>query len=114
MEGAAFRNSRLIARSRGRGARQVRFVVEALDRLSRRLSDVATFHDRLAFRGQKLFACDRGEIFPLLVGILGAVAQSFLEDLKTKTKRGLRGKRVNGKRSIRRISESLMMNSGTG
>ncbi len=71
-------------------------VVESLDRLSRRLSDVAAFHDRLSFKGQKLFAADRGEISPLLAGILGAVAQGFLEDLKTKTKRGLRGKILAG------------------
>ncbi len=71
-------------------------VVESLDRLSRRLSDVAAFHDRISFKGQKLFACDRGEISPLLAGILGAVAQGFLDDLKVKTKRGLRGKILSG------------------
>ena len=71
-------------------------VVEAIDRMSRRLSEVAAFHDALAFRGQKLFACDRGEISPLMAGILGAIGQSFLEDLRTKTKRGLRGKVLAG------------------
>ncbi len=71
-------------------------VVEALDRLSRRLADVAAFHDVLSFRGQKLHACDKGEISPLLAGILGAVAQGFLEDLKVKTKRGLRGRILSG------------------
>ncbi len=71
-------------------------VVEALDRLSRRLSDVAFFHDRLAFRQIKLFAVDRGEITSLMVGVLGAMAQSYLDDLKGKTKRGLRGKILSG------------------
>ena len=71
-------------------------VVESLDRLSRRLSEVAVLHDKLAFGRQKLFACDRGEITPLLAGILGAVGQSYLEDLRVKTKRGLRGKILSG------------------
>ena len=71
-------------------------VVEALDRLSRRLSDVASFHDRLSFRGVKLYASDRGEISSLMAGVLGAVAQSFLDDLRHKTKRGLRGKVLSG------------------
>lgn len=71
-------------------------VVEALDRLSRRLADVAVLHDRLAFRRIKLYAVDRGEITSLMAGVLGAVAQSFLDDLKSKTKRGLRGKILAG------------------
>jgi len=71
-------------------------VVEALDRLSRNLADVATFHNRLAFRGAKLFAADHGEITGLMVGMLGTMAQAYLDDLKHKTKRGLRGKILAG------------------
>ncbi|GAA0570739.1 recombinase family protein [Caenispirillum bisanense] len=71
-------------------------VAEALDRLSRRVADVAGLHDRLAFLGVKLHTTDRGEITPLLAGVLGAVAQSYLEDLRHKTRRGLRGKVLAG------------------
>jgi len=71
-------------------------VVEAVDRLSRRLADLANFHDVVDFRKVKLFATDRGEINALMVGLLGAMAQAYLEDLKAKTKRGLTGKILAG------------------
>jgi len=71
-------------------------VVEAVDRLSRRLADLANFHDIVDFRKVKLFATDRGEINALMVGLLGAMAQAFLDDLKAKTKRGLTGKILAG------------------
>ena len=71
-------------------------VVEAVDRLSRRLADLAYFHDIVEFRKVRLFATDRGEINGLMVGILGAMAQAFLGDLKGKTKRGLTGKILAG------------------
>ena len=71
-------------------------VVEAVDRLSRRLADLAAFHDIVDFRKVKLFATDRGEINGLMVGLLGSMAQAFLEDLKGKTKRGLTGKIIAG------------------
>ena len=78
-----------------RGAIDV-LVVESLDRLSRRLSDVASLYDRLNFRRVKLFAADRGEITSLMVGMLGTMAQAFLDDLRHKTKRGMRGKILSG------------------
>ena len=71
-------------------------VVEAVDRLSRRLADLANFHDIVDFRKVKLYATDRGEINALMVGLLGAMAQAYLEDLKAKTKRGLTGKIIAG------------------
>ncbi len=71
-------------------------VVEAVDRLSRRLADLANFHDIVEFRKVRLFATDRGEINGLMIGILGAMAQAFLDDLKGKTKRGLTGKILAG------------------
>ena len=71
-------------------------VAEALDRLSRRVADVAGLHDRLSFLNIRLHTADRGEITPLLAGVLGAVAQSYLEDLRHKTRRGLRGRVLAG------------------
>ena len=67
-------------------------VVEAVDRLSRRLADLANFHDIVDFRKVKLFAADRGVINSLMIGLLGAMAQAFLEDLRKKTKRGPTGR----------------------
>jgi site-specific DNA recombinase len=40
-------------------------IVEALDRLSRKLADVADLHDRLTFLGIRLHAVNAGEITPL-------------------------------------------------
>lgn len=71
-------------------------VAEALDRLSRRVTDITGFYDRLAYRQIKLHTADRGEITSLLAGVLGAVAQAYLEDLRDKTRRGLRGKVLAG------------------
>ena len=72
-------------------------VTESLDRLSRRLADMADLHDRLSYHGIRLHTVDRGEISALLMGMLGGMAQSFLEDLRHKTKRGQRGKVLAGK-----------------
>ena len=71
-------------------------VIEALDRLSRRLSEIAAIHDQLDFRRVKLFAVDRGEITLMMVAMLGMMAEAYLEDLRHKTKRGLTGKILAG------------------
>jgi len=67
-------------------------VVEAIDRLSRRLADIANFHDIVEFKKVKLHATDHGEMNSLMIALLGSMAQAFLKDLKAKTKRGLTGK----------------------
>lgn len=71
-------------------------VAESLDRFSRRLADVAAFHDRMNFLRIDLHAADRGEISPLLAGVLGAIGQSYLDDLRYKTRRALLGKALAG------------------
>lgn len=60
-------------------------VVEALDRLGRKLADVADLHDRLSFAGIKLHAVATGEITAMHIGMLGTMAQIFLGDLREKT-----------------------------
>ena len=72
-------------------------VVEALDRLGRRLSDVATFHDRCAFAAIKLHAVNVGEIGAMHIGMLGTMAQLYLSDLREKTWRGQLGRALLGK-----------------
>ena len=72
-------------------------VAESLDRLSRRVADVATLHDELLFNGRVLHTVATGEISALLAGVLGAVSQQYLLDLKEKTKRGLLGRVLKGR-----------------
>jgi site-specific DNA recombinase len=72
-------------------------VSEALDRLGRRLSDVARLHDHLEFRGVKLHAVNIGQVTTMHVGLLGTMAQLYLSDLKEKTRRGQLGRALAGK-----------------
>jgi DNA invertase Pin-like site-specific DNA recombinase len=72
-------------------------VCEALDRLGRKLADIADLYDRLAFRGVKLFAANAGEITQIHVGLLGTMSQLYLSDLRDKTKRGQLGRVLQGK-----------------
>ena len=72
-------------------------VVEALDRLGRKLADVADLHDRCAFAGIKVFAVNAGEITAMHVGLLGTMAQLYISDLREKTWRGQLGRALQGK-----------------
>jgi DNA invertase Pin-like site-specific DNA recombinase len=72
-------------------------VVEALDRLGRKLADVAALHDRCAFAGVKLYAVHIGEIGAMHIGMLGTMAQLYLSDLREKTWRGQLGRALQGK-----------------
>lgn len=75
------------------GARRFEIVIcEALDRLSRRLSDVAALFDDLTHRDVKIVTLSEGEITDLHVGLKGTMNQAFLKDLAAKVRRGLRGK----------------------
>jgi site-specific DNA recombinase len=72
-------------------------VSEALDRLGRRLSEVARLYDHLEFRGISLHAVNIGEVTTMHVGLLGTMAQLYLSDLKDKTRRGQLGRALVGK-----------------
>lgn len=72
-------------------------VVEALDRLSRKLADIAQFFDRLSFLGLKLHSTANGEITTMHIGVVGMMAQMFLSDLREKTRRGQLGRARQGK-----------------
>jgi site-specific DNA recombinase len=72
-------------------------VVEALDRLGRKLADVADLHDRCTFAGITLVAVNVGEITAMHIGLLGTMAQLYLSDLKQKTWRGQLGRALQGK-----------------
>lgn len=72
-------------------------VCEALDRLGRRLSDVARLFDRLEFRRQRLDTVAFGRVTTMHVGLLGTMAQLYLSDLREKTRRGQLGRALAGK-----------------
>jgi site-specific DNA recombinase len=72
-------------------------LVEALDRLTRRLSDVAAVFDELQFLGLGLHAVNVGPVTTMHVGLLGTMAQMFLSDLRDKTRRGQLGRVLKGR-----------------
>ena len=72
-------------------------LAESLDRIGRRVADVAALHDDLSFNGIALHTVATGEITALLAGILGSVGQQYLLDLREKTRRGLLGRVLSGK-----------------
>ena len=72
-------------------------VAEALDRLGRKLSDVAALFDRLTYLGIKVHTVSTGEVSTLQVGMLGTMAQMYLSDLREKTWRGQLGRGLQGK-----------------
>lgn len=78
-------------------AREKRFdvvVVEALDRLSRDMEDLASVYKRLTFLGIRILAVHEGVVNTVLVGLRGLVGQLYREDNAHKVRRGLAG-RVN-------------------
>ena len=76
-------------------------VCEALDRLGRKLADVADLFDRLSFLGIELHTVSTGRITPMHVGMLGTMAQMYLADLREKTWRGQLGRALKGRPGLR-------------
>jgi site-specific DNA recombinase len=75
-------------------ARQQRFtvvIVEALDRLSRDMEDLAGIHKRLSFQGIEIQAVHDGTADSILIGIRGLIGQMQREDGAKKVRRGMAG-----------------------
>jgi site-specific DNA recombinase len=72
-------------------------VCEALDRLGRKLADIADLHDRLSFRGIKIHTVATGAVTQLHIGMLGTMAQLYLSDLREKVWRGQLGRARQGR-----------------
>jgi site-specific DNA recombinase len=72
-------------------------VCEALDRLGRKLADVASLYDQMQFRSIALHTVNLGPITTMHIGMLGTMAQLYLSDLKEKTKRGQLGRALEGR-----------------
>ena len=79
------------------GGRYDVILCEALDRLGRKLADVADLHDRLSFLRIGLHTVATGEVTAMHVGMLGTMAQMYLKDLAEKTRRGQLGRALQGK-----------------
>jgi site-specific DNA recombinase len=67
-------------------------VCEAIDRLGRKLADVADFHDRLTFARVQLHAINIGAVTAMHIGIMGTMAQMTLSDMRDKVRRGQLGR----------------------
>ncbi|PPD09915.1 MAG: recombinase family protein, partial [Methylocystis sp.] len=67
-------------------------VVEALDRLSRDMEDLAGIHKRLSFLGVEIRAVHEGVVNTVLVGLRGLVGQLYREDNAHKVRRGQAGR----------------------
>ncbi|MCW6512613.1 recombinase family protein [Lichenifustis flavocetrariae] len=74
-------------------------VVEALDRLSRDMADLATIYKMLRFAGVQLIAVHDGKADDIAIGVRGLVGALYLTDLAHKTRRGLAGKLKQGMRA---------------
>jgi DNA invertase Pin-like site-specific DNA recombinase len=72
-------------------------ICEALDRLGRKLADVADLHDRLSFCGIKIHTVATGPVTQLHIGMLGTMAQLYLSDLREKVWRGQLGRARQGR-----------------
>jgi site-specific DNA recombinase len=72
-------------------------ICEALDRLGRKLADIADLYDRLSFCGIKIHTVATGPITQIHVAMLGAMAQLYLSDLREKVWRGQLGRARQGR-----------------
>lgn len=70
---------------------------EALDRMGRKLADIAEMHDQLSFQGIALHTIQQGLITPMHIGLLGTMSLLALADTKAKTQRGLRAVAEDGR-----------------
>ena len=71
-------------------------IVEALDRLSRDMEDLAGIHKRLSFLGIEIRAVHEGVVNTVLVGLRGLVGQLYREDNAHKVRRGQAGRVTQG------------------
>ena len=72
-------------------------VVKALDRLGRKLADIADLHDRLQFANVTIHTASTGVVTTMHIGMLGTMAQLYLSDLRDKTRRGQLGRVLKGR-----------------
>lgn len=66
-------------------------IVEALDRLSRDMEDLAAMYKRLTYAGVEIRAVHEGKANTVMIGLRGLVGQLFREDNVHKVRRGMSG-----------------------
>jgi site-specific DNA recombinase len=71
-------------------------IVEALDRLSCDMEDLAHIYKNLNFAGVEIRGVHEGQVTTVLIGLRGLVGQLRLEDLKHKIRRGMSGRARQG------------------
>ena len=67
-------------------------VAESIDRLGRKLSDVADLYDRLTFARVQIHTTSQGAITQMHIGIMGTMAQMMLAETGEKVRRGQLGR----------------------
>ena len=72
-------------------------LAEALDRLSRKLADIAKFHERMEHQGIEIHTLTEGKVDAMLIGMKGTMNQILLRDIGVKTHRGQKGRVKDGK-----------------
>ncbi|WP_418024812.1 recombinase family protein [Paracoccus sp. TD-10] len=72
-------------------------LAEALDRLSRKLADIAKFHERMEHTGIDIHTLTEGKVDAMLIGMKGTMNQILLRDIGIKTHRGQKGRVKDGK-----------------
>ena len=83
-----------------RDAKAGRFEIvlaEAMDRLSRKLADIAKFHERMDHQGIEIHTLTEGKVDAMLIGMKGTMNQILLRDIGIKTHRGQKGRVRAGK-----------------
>ncbi|NBZ89639.1 recombinase family protein [Stagnihabitans tardus] len=83
-----------------RDARAGRFDIvlsEAMDRVSRSLSDIARFHEILQFLSIPLWTLKEGRVDRMMIGMKGTMNAEVLQDIALKTVRGQKGRARKGK-----------------
>ncbi|WP_249729459.1 MULTISPECIES: recombinase family protein [unclassified Chelatococcus] len=81
--------ARMMEMARARGMDVI--VVEALDRLSRDMADLAGIHKQLEFLGIEIVAVNGGRVDTAAIGIHGLVGQMQREEGARKVRRGMQG-----------------------
>lgn len=67
-------------------------VAEGLDRLSRKLKDIAAIYDALDYHGVVIWTAHEGKISELHIGLKGTMNALVLRDMKARVKRGHRAR----------------------
>jgi site-specific DNA recombinase len=67
-------------------------LAESLDRFSRDLEHIASFHKQCIFNQVRIYTLGEGDISELHIGLKGTMGAMYLKDLADKTRRGLEGR----------------------